>query len=68
VPVFYAVVQSSRTHGVDTVLIVGATVLRDRKFTRVDKHAAQEDFARQLRVPLTPQEERRINLSRRLFS
>jgi malate synthase len=42
-------------------------VLRDRCFTRVDKHAAQEELARQLRAPLAPHEERRIELSRRVF-
>jgi cytosine/adenosine deaminase-related metal-dependent hydrolase len=67
VPVVDAVVQRARTHGVETVLVAGEVVLRDRRFTRVDKHAAQEELARQLRAPLAPHEERRIELSRRVF-
>ena len=67
VPVVDAVVQRARTHGVETVLVAGEVVLRDRRFTRLDKHAAQEELARQLRAPLAPHEERRIELSRRVF-
>ena len=67
VPVVDAIVQRAKTHGVETVLIAGETVLRDRSFTRVDKHAAEEELARRLREPLKPHEEKRRAISRRLF-
>jgi cytosine/adenosine deaminase-related metal-dependent hydrolase len=67
VPVVDAVVQRAKTHGVETVLIAGEPVLRDKRFTRVDKHAAEEELARQLREPLRPHEEARRVLSGRLF-
>ena len=67
VPVVDAIVQRAKTHGVETVLIAGETVLRDGRFTRVDKHAAEEELARRLREPLKPHEEKRRDISRRLF-
>ncbi len=67
VPVVDAVVQRARTHGVETVLVAGEPVLRDGRFTRVDKHAALEELAQSLRRPLAPHEERRRELSRRVF-
>ena len=42
-------------------------MLRDHRFTRVDKHAAEEELARRLREPLKPHEEKRRDISRRLF-
>jgi cytosine/adenosine deaminase-related metal-dependent hydrolase len=62
-----AVVQRARTHGVETVLVAGEVVLRDRRFTRVDKDAAQEELAQRLRMPRTAAEERRRVLARRVF-
>lgn len=67
VPVVDAVVQRARTHGVETVLVAGEPILRDGRFTRVDKQAALEELARSLRAPLAPHEERRRELSRRVF-
>ncbi|MBI4192572.1 MAG: amidohydrolase family protein [Betaproteobacteria bacterium] len=67
VPVVDAVVQRARTHGVETVLVAGEPILLDRRFTRVDKKQAQEELARSLRAPLAPHEERRRELSRRVF-
>ena len=46
VSVVDAVVQRAKTHGVETVVITGETVLRDHRFTRVDKHAEEEELAR----------------------
>jgi len=67
VPVIDAVVQRARTQGVETVLVAGEPVLRDRRFTRIDKDAAQEELAQRLRAPLAPHEEQRRHLARRLF-
>src|SRR5688572_13464966 len=66
VPVVDAVVQRARTHGVETVLVAGEPVLRDGRFTRVDKHAVMEELAQSLRRPLAPHEERRRELSQRV--
>ena len=67
VPVVDAVVQRARSHGVETVLVAGETILRDRRFTRVDKEAAEEELAQRLRAPLTAEEAVRRELARRLF-
>jgi 5-methylthioadenosine/S-adenosylhomocysteine deaminase len=44
---------------VDTVLIAGEPVLEHGRFTRVDRTAALNELAHSLRVPLTPDEQRR---------
>lgn len=62
-----AIVQRARTSGVETVLIAGEPVLRDRKFTRVNKEQTLEELALQLRAPLQPHEQRRREMSRRVF-
>lgn len=67
VPVIDAVVQRARTHGVETVLVAGEPILRDGRFTRVNKDEAIEELARSLRAPLVPHEQRRRELSRRVF-
>jgi cytosine/adenosine deaminase-related metal-dependent hydrolase len=67
VPVVDAVVQRARAHGVETVLIAGEVVMRDRRFTRIDKDAAEEELARGLREPLAPHERKRREFARRLF-
>ena len=67
VPVVDALVHLARTSGVETVLVDGEPILRDGKFTRLNKHDALEAFAASLRVPLRPDEERRRALSKRLF-
>jgi len=62
-PVVDAVVQRARASGVETVLVAGEPILRDGRFTRVDKAAALEELAASLRKPLTEEEERRRALS-----
>ena len=61
------VVQRAKTAGVTMVMVAGEVVLRDGRFTRVDREAALEELAASLRVELTPEEERRRRLSREVF-
>jgi hypothetical protein len=42
-------------------------ILRDGRFTRVDRAAALEELAAALRVPLRPDEERRRTIAAALF-
>jgi cytosine/adenosine deaminase-related metal-dependent hydrolase len=65
--VLAAVVQRAKAGGVDTVMVQGEVIYRDRKFTRVDKEAALAELAAQMQRPLTPQEERRRVVSRRVL-
>jgi cytosine/adenosine deaminase-related metal-dependent hydrolase len=62
-----AVVHRAKTSGVDTVLVAGEPVLRDRQFTRVNKDEVLDALAASLRTPLTADEERRQQLGRDLF-
>ena len=67
VPVVDALVHLARTTGVETVLVAGEPILRDRQFTRLNKNDVLEEFAASLRVPLRPHEERRRDIAKRLF-
>lgn len=67
VPVVDALVHLARTTGVETVLVAGEPILRDGRFTRLNKADALEELAASLRVPLRPHEERRRDIARRLF-
>ena len=62
-----AVVYRAKAEGVALVMVAGEVVLRDGRFTRVDKTAALEELAASLRAPLTPEEEARRELSRAVF-
>jgi 5-methylthioadenosine/S-adenosylhomocysteine deaminase len=63
-PVVDAVLHRARPAGVHTVLVAGEPVLRDGRFTRVDKAAVLEELARSLRAPLSDVEQRRRKLAR----
>ena len=67
VSVVDALVHLARTAGVETVLVAGEAVLRDGRFTRVDKNDVLQAFAASLGVPLRPDEEARRALSKRLL-
>ena len=67
VPVVDAVVRRARTRGVETVLVAGEPILRDGRFTRVNKEDALEELAASLRVPLDPDERRRRELAGRIL-
>jgi len=65
--VLEAVLHRSRTHGIHTVVCNGEVILKDRKFTRVDKNALLEELAASMRAPLTPDELRRRELAKEVF-
>jgi cytosine/adenosine deaminase-related metal-dependent hydrolase len=62
-----AVVHRAKREGVALVMVAGEVVLRDGRFTRIDKDRAIEELAASLRVPLTPEEEARRALARAVF-
>jgi cytosine/adenosine deaminase-related metal-dependent hydrolase len=62
-----AVVHRAKTDAVTLVMVAGEVVLRDGRFTRVDRAAATEELAASLRAPLTPEEEARRELARATF-
>jgi cytosine/adenosine deaminase-related metal-dependent hydrolase len=62
-----AVVQRAKTAGVETVLVAGEPILRDGKFTRVNKSQILEELATALRAPRQPAEEQRRALSAAVF-
>jgi cytosine/adenosine deaminase-related metal-dependent hydrolase len=62
-----AVVYRAKREGVALVMVAGEVVLRDGRFTRVDKDAALAELAASLRAPLTPEEEGRRALARAVF-
>lgn len=62
-----AVVHRAKAGAVQAVMVAGEVILRDGRFTRVDKDAALEELASALRVPLTAEEERRARLGKEVF-
>ena len=66
-PVLDALVHRGRSADVETVMIAGEVVMRDRRFTRVSKADALEALAASLRVPLRPDEVRRRELAQALL-
>ena len=67
VPVVDAVVHLARTTGVETVLVAGEPILRDGRFTRLNKTEVIDELAATLRLPLRADEERRRDISKRLL-
>jgi cytosine/adenosine deaminase-related metal-dependent hydrolase len=63
-PVVDAVVQRARTSGVKTVVVAGEEILRDGKFTRLDKKAMLDELAASLSGPKTDAELARRQLMR----
>src|SRR6267142_1670439 len=62
-----AVMHRAKTSGVALVMVAGEVVLRDGRFTRIDKEAALRELAAALAVPPTAEEEARRRLSREVF-
>lgn len=62
-----ALVHRGRAADVETVLVGGEVVLRNGRFTRVDREEILMALAASLRRPLLPHEERRRELSRKIF-
>jgi len=64
--VLSAVVQRAKTGGVETVMVEGEVIYRDRRFTRVDKAAALAELAGRMGLPRTPEEEIRRSVAQRV--
>ncbi|MBW4661884.1 MAG: amidohydrolase family protein [Drouetiella hepatica Uher 2000/2452] len=62
-----AVVHRGRTSSIKTVMVGGEIIFDSGTFTKVDKQAVLQELAASLQVPLTPEEQQRRQLSRRLF-
>jgi cytosine/adenosine deaminase-related metal-dependent hydrolase len=56
VPVVDALLQRGRCSGVDTVMVNGEVILREGRFTRVNKAELLEALANELRRPASPAE------------
>jgi len=67
VSVIDAVVHRAKSSAVDTVLVAGEPVLRDGRFTRVNKEDVLKALSASFKVPLQPEEERRRRLAREVF-
>ena len=61
-----AVVHRGRSLDVDTVLVDGEVVMRDRKLTKVDKEDLYKEIKAALDRPLQPAEEDRRDLAKKL--
>ena len=66
-PVLDAVLIRAKSSNVKTVLVAGETVLKDGKFTRVNKEDVLQELADSLRVPLTSDEQRRVELGKKMY-
>lgn len=64
VSVVDAIVHRAKSSGVKTVLVAGEPILRDGRFTRVDKAAALDELAAMMVRPRSDDELRRVALSR----
>jgi cytosine/adenosine deaminase-related metal-dependent hydrolase len=62
-----ALIHRGRAADVEMVLIGGEVVLRNGRFTRVDRHEIMTALGTSLRQPLLPHEQRRRELSRQIF-
>ncbi|MFK7942069.1 MAG: amidohydrolase family protein [Paracoccaceae bacterium] len=66
-PVLDAVIQRSKTDGVDMVMCAGEVIYQDSKFTRMDHKAALEQLRQDLTRALTEEEVERRGLSKLLL-
>ena len=67
VSVIDAIVLRAKSSGVKTVLVAGEPILRDGRFTRLDREAALAELAASLSRPADDDELRRIALSRNVL-
>jgi 5-methylthioadenosine/S-adenosylhomocysteine deaminase len=67
VPILDALLHRGRSLDVETVVIGGEVVMRDRRFTRVDKQEILRALQASLAAPLRPDELERRQLARALF-
>ena len=66
-PPLDAVLRRAKPANVKTVLVAGEPILKDGRFTKVDKQAALAELADSLRKPLSPDERRRGELGAKLM-
>lgn len=66
-PLLDAIIYRAKSSGVDSVVVAGEAIYRDRRFTRVNKQDVLRDLARHLQRPMEPDELFRRSLSQRLF-
>jgi cytosine/adenosine deaminase-related metal-dependent hydrolase len=62
VPIVDAVVHRCKTEGVDSVVVHGEVVYKDKKFTKVNKEEILEQLAESLKVPLTEEDQKKKEL------
>jgi cytosine/adenosine deaminase-related metal-dependent hydrolase len=67
VPVLDALLHRGRSRDVDTVLVNGEVVMRDRSFRHIDKQAVLRQISASLSAPMAPGDARRQVVSRQLF-
>jgi cytosine/adenosine deaminase-related metal-dependent hydrolase len=67
VPVVSAMLHRAKTSCVDTVIVGGKPIYRNRRFTRVDKEAVLKELAAFLSSPRTSVEERRRQIARDVY-
>ena len=63
VPLVDAVVHRGRSIDVDTVMVDGEVVMKDRQLTKIDKEGLFKELKEALDRPLTPQEADRRELA-----
>jgi len=66
VPIIDAVVHRGRSIDVDTVIVDGEVIMRDRQLTRIDKEGLFNELSKALDRPLTAQELERRELSQQI--
>lgn len=66
-PPLDAVLRRAKSANVKTVLVAGEAILKEGKFTKVDKQAVLAELADSLRKPLSPDERRRGELGAKLL-
>ena len=66
-PPLDAVLRRAKSTNVKTVLVAGEAILKEGKFTKVDKQAVLAELADSLRKPLSPDERRRGELGAKLL-
>jgi len=61
-----AVILRAKTEGVETVLVDGEAIYRERRFTRLDRAAATGELAARMAIPPTEEESERRRLAKGL--
>lgn len=67
VSIIDAVIYRARSRGISLVMVGGEVILRDGRFTNIDKDAVLDELAASLNVELAPHEAQRKKMSKALF-